>query len=111
MADKNIIQQYFDGINNRDYPLIKLLLAEDFTFHLSPEQSFTGYENTIIAQLKPYVEKDDLKYKLTNVEIDGDTAIVKTTKIVPDSDEEEHYTEKLRFENGKIAEQWVLDRD
>lgn len=107
MAEK-IIKQYIKAVNTRDYPLIKQTVTDDYTFHMTPDMSW-GYEETYLVQFKALLEQDGRTFKLDDLEDNGETAIVKSTEVIPDSDEvPKHYVEKFRFENGKIAEHWVI---
>ncbi|CAH2350238.1 hypothetical protein CLIB1423_01S05600 [[Candida] railenensis] len=108
---EQLIRDFFDAINQRDYSRIKTYITEDYIYHLDEDHSWTGYQATIMEQLKPFIEKDQLFFKIIRIEDEGDTFLVWSTKESAEAgDQLEQYAEKFLIQNGKIAEQWMLGR-
>lgn len=109
---EQLIKNFFDAINQRDYPRIKTYLTEDYVYHLDEDHSWTGYKAAIIDLLKPYIETDNLFFKITRIEDEREAFLVWSTKeTTKDGDQLEQYKERFRIQNGKIAEQWMLGRE
>lgn len=101
-----LIREYYDAINDRDYPKIKGLITADFTYHQKGAPDRVGYEDTIEKGLKPYIENTPAQFVITKLyEKDGFNWV--HSELVPQEDNEP-MVDKILVEDSKIASQWTI---
>lgn len=108
---EKLIQDFFEAINQRDYPHLKTLSADDYTFHNDCGDK-VGWNAAIEEGLKPYLENDPMIFKIKKIEEERDlvTVLSFSVGLALETTLPTLYTEKYRIVNGKIAEQWMTVR-
>lgn len=102
---EQIIRDFVEAINDRNYYRIKELISTDYVYHGQGHPDRVGYDAAITNSLKVYLDSTDLRFEIVKYKDDGKYSWT-LTKYEGLPAEQETCLDRYDIKNNQIVEQW-----